>query len=231
MFSDIPMPGSLITDTENEAEAQMDSLIADLSAEFPAIKIERLVTIGSTIDAVNEFIETTGVPLFIVVGNSSDSDSRIWPESILLDEVRQLQFPVLAVPEGYKWANPGQLCFACDSNHSYSAKEIARIKDAAKTVNGTLYAINIQTEEKNAQDLESISKSIGAEVGVGLDKVHVITGSKNIDNSILDAIKKFNVEWLIMVPGKHSFFEGLFHKSHTSKILHSCPIPILAIHD
>lgn len=231
MFSDIPLPGNFITDSENEAQAHMNSLVSGLALDFPGIKIEGKIAIGSTLDAVNDYLDTAGTPFMIVVGNSSKSESRIWPESILLDEVNQLKFPVIAIPEGHTWMPPAKLCFAYDSNHTYSAQEISRISNVAKTVKGELHVVSVHAEAKDAQSIETINNDICKNLGVSTEVVHVITGSKNIDESILDSIEKFNFDWLIMVPGKHSFFEGLFHKSHTNKILHSCSIPILAIHD
>jgi nucleotide-binding universal stress UspA family protein len=231
MFSDIPIPGTFIIDAENEAQAHMNSLVELLAGDFPGVKIEGKVAVGSTLDTVNEYLETVGSPFLIVVGNSSKSDSRIWPESILLDEVSKLKFPVLAIPEDYTWKSASKLCFAYDSLHIYSPQEVGRINSIAKSLNGNLHVVNVQAEEIDTQAIEALSNDICNNLSVPKEMVHVITGSKNIDNSILDAIEKINSDWLIMVPGKHSFFEGLFHKSHTNKILHSCPIPILAIHD
>jgi nucleotide-binding universal stress UspA family protein len=231
MFSDIPLPGSFITDSENEAETQMKSLVALLAADFPGVAIESKVVIGNTLDAVNDYIQASGEPFLIVVGKSSNAESRIWPESILLDEVNKLKFPVLAIPDGYVWTSASKLCFAYDSQHIYSQQEIGRISSIAKTLKADLHVVNVHADEKDTQAIDTINNEISNNLSVLNAVVHVITGSKNIDNSILDAIDKFDFDWLIMIPGKHSFFEGLFHKSHTNKILHRCTIPILAIHD
>jgi len=57
----------------------------------------------------------------------------------------------------------------------------------------------------------------------------------NIDNEDVEAgiqsfIKDSDVDWLVVVPHKHSFFESLFHKSHTKALVKQAHIPILALH-
>ena len=57
-----------------------------------------------------------------------------------------------------------------------------------------------------------------------------------IDNPDTDtAMKNFaatsNMDWLAIIPHKHSFFERLFHKSHTVEMIHNSRIPLIALHE
>jgi nucleotide-binding universal stress UspA family protein len=51
------------------------------------------------------------------------------------------------------------------------------------------------------------------------------------EEAIEDFIEKNEIDWLVMIPRKHSFFEGLFHKSHSKAIARRVRIPLVALHE
>jgi nucleotide-binding universal stress UspA family protein len=55
--------------------------------------------------------------------------------------------------------------------------------------------------------------------------------SENIDESIHQFVIENQMNWLVVVPHKHSFFEGLFHKSHTKAMTRKLQIPVISLHE
>src|ERR1039458_3926639 len=78
MFSDIPMPGSLITDAQNDAEEQMKKLVNIMMLSFPGLAIDGKVIYGDTIDALSDYSEENNKPWMIIVGNSSFGEYSYW---------------------------------------------------------------------------------------------------------------------------------------------------------
>jgi hypothetical protein len=39
------------------------------------------------------------------------------------------------------------------------------------------------------------------------------------------------MDWLVVIPHRHSFFEGLFHKGHVKAMVRMSKVPIVALHD
>jgi nucleotide-binding universal stress UspA family protein len=60
-------------------------------------------------------------------------------------------------------------------------------------------------------------------------KFHFIE-NENMQDAINDFIDHNDMDMLIMLPKKHSFFASLFHKSQTKEMLYQSHIPILALH-
>jgi len=54
--------------------------------------------------------------------------------------------------------------------------------------------------------------------------------NENVEDAIDDYVEKENMDMLIMIPRKYSFFESLFHKSKTKEMLFHSHVPILALH-
>ena len=57
MFSDIPMPGSLVADAQTEAKERMEELVSNMRAAYPGIEINSKVIAGNAIDALENYID------------------------------------------------------------------------------------------------------------------------------------------------------------------------------
>ena len=228
MFSDIPMPGSLITDAQNDAEEQMKKLISNMVSAYPGLAIEGKVIYGDTIDALGDYSEANNTPWLIIVGNSGPGENSYWTDSILMAAFKKLAFPVLAIPPALKYQKVSKICFAFDNKHKGNDTALQQVKDLTLQLNAQLHVLNIQVGEDNKTDIDETAKSILAGAN---PEYHFVYGAENIDNAIQDYISSNSIDWLILIPHKHSFFEGLFHKSHTLNISHHSHIPILALHE
>jgi len=229
MFSDIPMPATLITDAQNDAEAQMKKLVAGMALAYPGLAIDGKVIYGDTISVLEDYAQEHKTPWLIVVGNSSASENNTWPDSTLMAAFRKLAYPVLAIPSGKGYTPVQHICFAFDNRHRGNDVALSSIRTIAQQLNAKLHVLNIQPAGDNSdQQIDADAKKALS----GIDSnFHVVSGADDIDNAIQEFTEQNGIDWLILLPRKHSFFEGLFHKSHTKAIAHHSKIPILAIHD
>ncbi|MCD6011431.1 MAG: universal stress protein [Flavipsychrobacter sp.] len=229
MFSDIPMPGSLITDAEKDSENQMRTLVEKMSAAYPGLAIEGKVIYGSTIDALEEYAENNSKPWLIVIGNNG-ADASKWPDSTLMDTFRKLAYPVLAVPRTATYRAVKNICFAFDNKHTGNSVAISQVNDFSKQLNASLHVLNIQPDDTEGATQE-IDADAKAQLAGAEPHYHFVYGAENTDKGIQEFVAQNDIDWLVMIPRKHSFFEGLFHKSHTKEITLHSSIPILAVHE
>ncbi len=231
MFSDIPMPGTLINDAQTDAEEQMKTLTAKISASYPTLAIEGKVIYGSALDGLEELTEANNSPWLIVVGNSNAAADSPWPDNGLMDAFRKSAFPVLAVPAGQKYQPVKNICFAFDNKHKGNDAALVQITDLSKHFNATLHVLNIQTGGDTAENRQDIDTDAKTGLASANPQYHIVRGADNIDYAIHNFADSNKIDWLIMIPRKHSFFEGLFHRSHTRSVTHTSNCPILALHD
>jgi nucleotide-binding universal stress UspA family protein len=231
MFSDIPMPGSMINDAQNDAESQMNSLVEDLSASYPQLTVRGKVIYGDIINAIEEYTEEYKDPWMIVVGNSIASESSTWPDSTLIDAFRNLKYPVLAVPPAASYRSIRNICFAFDNKHNGNDKALKQLAAISQNVHAELHVLNAQPDVHNQDNNTDFDENAKKLLEPVKPRYHVLYESNNVDQAIETFIEQNNMDWLIMIPRKHSFFEGLFHKSHTKSVAHHSHIPILALHE
>ncbi len=228
-ITDNPMPVMPIEEGRKIAEDGMAELISRLQAYYPDLSITGHITYGEITESLNEYAK--GVqPAMIVVGNSTTDDTAFWLGSNLLSELRNLSYPVLAVPPGVKFGTVNKICLACDMKHVAEDLPGSQLVDLVQMTGASLHVLNVDHDNRN----------FGTETPLEAAALHELVKSANpvyhyIDNAdVEEGIKSFtetnNVDWLVVTPHKHSFFERLFQKSHTKEIIKKVTIPIVSLH-
>ncbi len=229
MFSDIPMPGNIITDAEAGAEDEMNKLVARMTAAHPGQAIEGRVIYGNLVEALEDYADEKNSPWLVVVGNSRAEGTK-WPDSSLLDTLRQLAYPVLAIPPAAAYNPVKNICFAFDNKHKADGMALQQVSSYSNQLNAALHVLNIQADE-NGDGPQEINAEAARQLSAASPQYHFVYGASDIDKGIQDFVAGNDIDWLVMIPRKHSFFEGLFHKSHTKAVAHHSHIPILAVHE
>ena len=229
MFSEIPLPANLINDTENDLGSQMKKLVAKLKLSYPELEIQGVVLDGDLIKTLEEYSKKTAEPWLVVLGNSNTGEYNTW-ESEMLATFKYLKYPVLAVPPGVTFKPVKKLCFAFDNKHDGNDVAFIQLRNLALDLNAELQILNAQEDVLNRDNLaitDENAQKILATVNPHFHTIYQV----NIDDAIEDFISKNDIDWLVMIPRKHSFFEGLFHKSHSKAIARRTHIPIVALHE
>ena len=226
MFSDLPLPAAMIDDTQTDAEERMNEQIADLKDLYPNLDISGKVIYGNIIDAIDEYTLNGISPWLVVVGNSNTITDNAWFESTLKDASKAISFPLLAVPPEAIYKPVRKMCLAFDNNPRGNAMALVQLRELAMEVNAELHVLTVQNKE-NGNVTDTATKDLLAVVSPQFHNTH--------EADTDDAILKFNIansiDWLVMIPRIHSFFEGLFHKSHTKAVSQHSNIPVLMLHE
>ena len=229
-FSDTPMPIMPIDEGKEIAEERMSELMTSLKSSYPALEISSKVMFGDIVDCIEEHTEKD-VPLMVLLGNSGSGDSNLWLGSNALSALRSLHKTVVAVPEKVSYRKPEKVCFACDfknvSDHFQSAKLVGLVQ----TLGAQLHVLNVDNQNKNFTSETPMETSELHLMLEGLNPVYHYVEKENVEEGIKEFIDENHMDWLVIVPHKHSFFEGLFHKSHTKAIMKMVNIPLVAIHE
>lgn len=229
-FGDTPMPLMPVDDGREIAEESMGELINQLHQSYPGVIIEPVITYGDITDSLEDYSEKQN-PWLIVVGNSSTSDTQFWLGSNLISELRDLPQTVLAVPPGTKFNPPKNICLACDFKQVGKTFPAAEIIALAEQTKAQLHILNVDHDNKNfGTEMPLNAEVIHNYLKDAAPQYHYIE-SKDIEEGISNFVTEKGMDWLVVIPHKHSFFDSLFKKSHTSAIVKMSHIPLVALHE
>lgn len=228
-FTDNPMPAMPIEEGKQIAEEQMSRLLDGLKTQYPGIDISGHITFGDITDSLQEYTEEVR-PDLIVVGNSSSEDSIFWPGSNLLSELRNLPYTVIAVPQSSRFTPVKNICFACDYKNITEQLPAQELIELALQNNAQLHVLNIHTTSTAATEPPQNTELLKRLLAPANPTYH-FADSEDVDQGIQNFITANGMNWLVVVPHKHSFFEGLFHKSHTKAMARIAHVPLVALHE
>lgn len=229
-FNDNPMPVISIEESKKIADEQLEGLMDELVKKYPQLVIKKELGYGDITDSLKDAIKKHQASM-VVVGNSTSEDSGFWLGSNLLSTLRNLSCPVLAIPAHYQYKKVDNIAFACDFEHVTDQLPAADLNDIVARTGGKLHVLNVDHENRHFDPDTPFEF-------VHLDNALKPSGPQyhNIDSADIEVgIEQFagknNIDWLVVVPHKHNFFESLFHKSQTKALVRNAKIPILALHD
>ncbi len=228
-FSDTPMPVIPIDERQKIADERMKELLKQTKLFFPNINISGKVIYGELFDDLEEFIENAMTPDLIVIGNNGDIS--LFLGSTVLDALTSIKYPVLAIPAGCTYRVVKKLCFACDFRHINDFSPLHKLVALTQLIPAELHVLSIDHNWKPTDhETSEISLKIHTVLSPAKPQYHFVD-NPDTDTAIKTFIESNNMDWLLIIPHKHSFFERLFHKSHTAELIHKSSIPIIALHE
>ncbi len=229
-FSDTPMPIMPVDEGREIAEERMQELVTSLQASYPGISISSKIMFGDIVDCIEEYSEKE-TPLMVLLGNSGTGDSSLWLGSNALSALKSLKQTVVAIPPEAKYKRPEKLCFACDLKNISDHLQTSKLLTLAQHLGAQLHVLNVDYQNKNFTPETPFESTELHTALAPLNPVYHYVEKENVEEGIQEFIEANHMDWLVIVPHKHSFLESLFHKSHTKAIMKMVHIPLVAIHE
>ena len=147
--------------------------------------------------------------------------------------INYLSKPLLLVPPGAKLKSPKKIAFASDFKHpDQDMKLILSLMPLIKILDAELYITHIQPTGQHTEHQLWLSQFL---TDIAKQAIYSNVFSKIIsDDDLVSALKRLcngrEMDLLVMVHGRHGFFESLFKGSYTKKTAKNTKVPLLALH-
>lgn len=212
------------------AKKKMDEKTEHLQSIHPEIRFSSEVEAGLLVDCLSDKSnEINPIAILMgITGSGTGIDKLIGSNAILA--MKHINHAVIIVPKNATFQPINNICLACDLRNVLTSTPLISIKVFTKLFDAKLNVLNVDyhnrhfsaTTSDELDNLEYILEEVKHEL-------HFIE-NENVQDAISDFISKNNMDMLIMIPKKHSFFENLFHKSHSKEMAYQSHVPILALH-
>lgn len=229
-FSENPMPVMPLEEARKIADDRMQYFTGMITSTYPQLEIHTEIMFGDLVDCIEEYTEKAA-PWLVILGNSGTGSSTLWLGSNALNALRNLPYTVLAVPLNAEYKKPDDICLASDLKDVAGKFHVSEVVNLVKHTGAQLHVLHINNSKENAA--EDISRESGVlhDLLSSLNPVYHYVTNQNVEKGVQDFIEENDMDWLLMIPHKLSFFESLFHKSHTKAILKILQIPLAALHE
>ncbi len=171
-------------------------------------------------------------PFAVVMGTQgAGAVERFFIGSNTLTAVHTIPYPVLVVPEQAVFKEIKKIAWACDLKDADEPFPLDNLKELMSIFNASLDILNVESGgHKMTKDSATQSVSLQNLLAGFHPRFHFIS-----EESVEDGINKFTEEnlpdLLLVIPKKHGFFESLFRRSQSKKIVLHPHTPVMTIHE
>lgn len=224
-FAPMPMMEIPLEDLKAGAASGMARFSASLAADYPDIVFTKEVRLGSNLtNDINEY--ATGInPLLVVIGSHDLHGMENWGSHVV-SLVKELHYPVIAVPEDYSSISISKAVLAIDLQPVHP-EQAATITTIVEQLGASLKVVHVS----NGKEGETGNNSTpGTEtVFANLQATFETVVNDDVTRGIQAYLQNAAVNLLIILPHHHNLWERIFSKEHTSDILSEIRIPILSL--
>lgn len=139
--------------------------------------------------------------------------------------------PIITVPNGYEYKNVSNILFATDLKNNdlktlTNAFDWVAQKDSAKVTLLTVQTYTAHLEGTKPQVSEALNGLLKP-----YDHEFKYVGNDNIEEGISEFAHQNNMDMIVTIPRKESWFSRLFHPSISKKLAQHLDMPLLALHN
>lgn len=229
-IGEMPIPLLPVEEVRDAANGRLDTAVRELKALFPALNIEHEALYGNLGDVLDNNGKDDDVPLLTVICNNEQDDSDTWIGGESDELLREGKRPILAVPAKVVFQKPRHVCIACDTRSINEGLSLATLPELHARLGFRVTVLHVTGTD--GADVVSYEGSQLEQQLSGIAAGYIeISAAGEINEAIASFADTHEVDWLAMAPHHYGFWAGLFHKSHTSRVLHLAHVPVLALHD
>ncbi|PVW15872.1 universal stress protein [Marixanthomonas spongiae] len=226
-----PLESSVYDAVMADNKATIDHIIADYEAAYKnePYHFKGIVDFDTLPEAISQTVSSHNIDLVVMGSNGATGSKEAFFGSNTLKVIRQVDFPLLIVPEGYTYQKPDSVLF---SVHPGDAPEKEKLQLLFKLMEvqhqPQIHILNIDddpladTDETENPDLNAIFKNRE-------HTYHHITGIPTpvAINAFVQLVKP---SLHTMFVKKEGFLERFIFGSETSEISYGTRVPLLVLH-
>ncbi|MCF0056031.1 universal stress protein [Dyadobacter sp. CY356] len=206
------------TDTEEQLTFTGQKLLRQCK---PGTKVETLISDLPIAQAILDTISDQGATLLVLGSDAGDEESPVGENVIEITQASMI--PVLIIPSASKYLKVEKVLVPCGAGAISQLQRLNRLRQILP--DPELVILNV--DHKHTGDEEDYRAQIKERLGDFSYTVYYAR-EENIAAGILNFAKQSkDIQLIVALPGKYSFFYNLTHQNITEAITLNAKIPVL----
>lgn len=202
--------------------------LADDIARLYTIEVDSCCLFSSLEDELPLLIEKNQAEL-VVMGMANQSIEQDFLGNTTTSVIKNINVPVLAVPQSARFINAKKILFAFESRSLSSIQKLSWFRQTADALKAEVefFSVDQRVEEMiEEQEKLNLEKEQPAQLA---KYIYKSIRSSAVVSEIKNEIKNYNADILVMVPQKYGFWDSLVHISKTRIMASGLDIPLLSL--
>lgn len=213
-----------LNDLREEKELQLAKLNGD------AALLTTLAQRGALDEALEAAVKQENADLIVMGTKGASGLKEILVGSNTSKVIKSSIAPVLAVPEEAPNAAPKKIVLAADYERLEDLNCLQPLKDIAQASGASIMIVNVSHKKDGETHFNPVIEKLSLnEFFKDIDHSYHFVESESVEKGLNDFILENGADMLAMIPGRNNFFDSIFHKSITNKMVLHTQIPLLAL--
>ncbi len=211
-------------------EMEINKLIEEMIEKFPESNHQYrvLTNCGYLLNEVNQLVNSENIDILVMGTRGKTNDRNLTFGSNTLQVLKQVQCPVLCIPENYTYKTPKKILFPTNYMIPYQKRELKLVDEICSYYNAEVHVLYVSNfglvSKRQKTNQEFLQKQLDT------DSIHfhqIEESSKtNIFNETID---NKEIDILVMVNSRRTYLEHLFTISTIDKVSLKPKIPFLIL--
>ncbi len=170
-------------------------------------------------------------PDLVVMGLSGkDALTKLIVGSNTIRTIHELKYPVLVVPPKASFTPVLKIGFACDYKKIEETTPVDLLKKIVKDFDADLYMLNVDHNDEHVDDEVMDGSIVAKRLFRDMNPVYDSIESENVTEGLNKYANEKGLDWIMVIPKKHTILQKLFHRSHSKDLLYHTHLPVLCVH-
>ena len=209
---------------------KLAKMVAKFEKEFrnEAYTFDVICDYDTFISAVNQTVKLKSIDLIVMGTNGATGAKEVIFGSNTISVIRNVDRPVLVIPQKYKFSRPTRILFATEMDELFIEKSLIPLTYILSKYNAELEILTIGNEKSTEQISDKKAKIDTYFKGT---KHNFYTITDVAADIAIDSFVQINkVDLVAKIINKESFLKRLLSKSSMSELTYKTKVPLLIMH-
>ncbi len=214
----------------SNCENQLNALIEEMREKFPESnhQFRVLTSCGYLLTEVNKLVNRENIDVLVMGTRGKTNDRNLTFGSNTLQVLKQVQCPVLCIPENYTYQTPKKILFPTNYMIPYQKRELKLVDEICSYYSTEVHVLYVSNfgllSKRQKTNQEFLQKQLDSD-SISFHQIEE-SSKTHIFNETID---KMDIDLLVMVNSRRTYLEHLFTESTIDKIGLKPKIPFLVL--
>jgi nucleotide-binding universal stress UspA family protein len=201
--------------------------LAKETAKQYQIEVQGVTRTLDTVDNLEDYTTWHKADLVVMGMDSNLTEYKVFGNTTTA-VIRRLRTPTLVVPNNIEYNGIKKILYACEPDFVSEKNHLGLLEEITRQFAAQLQVLHVETKEVDAVAVGNNIHAMHAVVKQINHSYNVIENA-SVGDGIMQGVKEWQADLLVMVPHRPGFWERLFNGSTTRELTLRTRVPLLVL--
>ena len=230
-YGELTWPLFNTSESQGAAEQELEALRETVQNSLRSkVKFNTKTQMAPFADGLAGFCDEIKPDLVVMGLSGKDALTKLIVGSNTIKTIHDLKYPVLVIPPKASFAPVVKIGFACDYKNMEETTPVELLKKMLKDFDADLYVLNVDHNDEHVDDDVMDGSILAKKLFKDINPVYDSIESENVTEGLNKYADEKGLDWIMVIPKKHTALQKIFHRSHSKDLLYHTHLPVLCVH-